>query len=100
MLSPIPLLHAVRGRSPFAINPAGTIVGYKNASPGWNRGFVRTADGVVTILRAPGASTCPYNCFNGGTVADAINPAGQVVGFYGDGNLANHGFLWIPYGNK
>jgi probable HAF family extracellular repeat protein len=51
-------------------------------------------------LKSTCASTCPYNCFNGGTVADAINPAGQVVGFYSDDSLANHGFLWIPHGNK
>ena len=82
---------------PIAINPAGTIAGYENGIGG-NHGFVRAADGAVTILDAPGASMCPpsFNCINPGTVADAINPAGQVVGFYSDDSLANHGFLWIP----
>ena len=81
---------------PIAINPAGTIAGYENGIGG-NHGFVRAADGAVTILDAPGASMCPpsFNCINPGTVADAINPAGQVVGFYSDDSSANHGFLWI-----
>ena len=78
----------------IAINPGGEITGWDNDYANVNHGFVRTKDGTVTILDAPGAGTG----FNGsqGTLARSINPGGLVTGFYVDANTVYHGFLWIP----
>jgi hypothetical protein len=77
----------------IAINPAGQVVGWDNDYSSVNHGFVRTQDGTVTILDAPGAGTG----FNQGTLARGINPGGQIAGFYTDGSGLSHGFVRIPH---
>lgn len=59
---------------------------------GFLGGRLRLGHGLTGILDAPGADTG----FIQGTLALAINPAGQVTGFYSDANSVYHGFLWIP----
>ncbi len=58
------------GTSAAAINPAGTITGYYYDSHEVTHGFFRTVDGAITSFDGPGP----------GTVANAINFAGVIVG--------------------
>ena len=70
-----------------------------NDGHGVYRGFLRTSDGTVTLLDAPGAGTG-----NGqGTVTVGITPGGLVAGVYvgpNDGNFFGphhgHGFIFVP----
>jgi hypothetical protein len=50
------------------INPSGDIAGFDNDYINVNHGFLRSKDGTVTILDAPGAGTG----FNQGTLARSI----------------------------
>ena len=80
---------------PLSINSVGTLAGYDNDSFGMNHGVVRNRKGTITLLDAPNAATGD----GGGTIANAINDAGQVTGYYLDGTYAHraaHGFLWTP----
>ena len=56
-----------------------------------SHGFVRAPDGTITMIDAPGAGTAPGT----GTVANGINPAGTIEGFFAESNLniPNHGFV-------
>ena len=74
-----------------SLNPAGETtgtVGVPNSAPG----FIRDKDGVITTFDAPGAAL---------TLAQSINPAGEVTGFYLDTNpnLFAHGFFRDASGN-
>ena len=77
----------------IAINPSGEIAGFDNDYKSVNHGFLRSKDGTVTILDAPGAGTGS----NQGTLARSINPAGVIAGIYRDANSVYHGFLRIPH---
>jgi hypothetical protein len=75
-----------------AINNAGDIVGDCTGLRNGERatvGFLRTADGTITLLTYPGADW---------TIATGINDAGQIVGTYigepGVGLQRYHGFRW------
>jgi len=65
------------------INSAGTVIG---------PGFIRARDGSISYLTAPGI---------GGLGASAINPAGEITGYYydktGNPNVA-HGYVRTPDG--
>jgi hypothetical protein len=85
--------------SPTGINPAGTVTGVLNDGFGVYRGFLRTSDGTVTLLDAPGAGRGNVQ----GTVTVGITPGGLVAGVYvgpHDGNFFGdhhgHGFLFVP----
>ena len=85
--------------SPTGINPAGTVTGLLNDGHDLYRGFLRTSDGTVTLLDAPGAGTGHFQ----GTLTVGITPGGLVAGVYvgpNDGNfLGNHhghGFIFVP----
>jgi hypothetical protein len=77
------------GTYPVAINPAGTITGYRYGASGLC-GFLRAPDGTFTEFEAPGASN--------GTFPAAINPAGVVTGYYQDESYVYHSFLRAPDG--
>jgi hypothetical protein len=69
-----------------SINAAGTIVG--SYGPGLTfHGFLRSTSGTFTTIDDPSAD--PAN----GTIADSINSAGQIAGYYFDSSHASHGFL-------
>ena len=78
-----------QGTTPYAINPAGTIMGsYLDASNVYY-GFLRARDSTITTFAAPGAGTGPYQ----GTQPFSINPARTITGVYQDASGAYHGFL-------
>src|SRR5947208_6412942 len=83
-----------QGTLPFAINPAGTVLGYYIDAGDARHGFLRTPDGAITTFDAPGAGTGPGQ----GTTAFSINPAGAIAGRYIDASDAFHGFLRTPGG--
>lgn len=85
--------------SPTGINPAGTVTGLLNDGFNVYRGFLRTSDGNVSVLDAPGAGTGNFQ----GTVTIGITPGGLVAGAYvgpNDGSFLgphqSHGFLFQP----
>ena len=83
-----------QGTLPFAINPAGTVLGYYIDAGDARHGFLRTPDGAITTFDAPGAGTGPGQ----GTTAFSINPDGMAAGRYIDASDAFHGFLRTPDG--
>src|SRR6266496_3367515 len=58
-----------QGTLPFAINPAGTVLGYFIDAGDARHGFLRTPDGAITTFDAPGAGACSrtrrVKCGNG-----------------------------------
>lgn len=72
---------------PVAINSSGTVVGYyEESKQGFIfPGFIRDASGNFTSLYVPVARTTQ-------TEPAWINDAGQITGWYGDGDTV-HGFL-------
>jgi len=77
---------------PVAIGHFGEIVGYYDDADYISHGFVREPDGTITTFDAPGASLVR----DSGTVVQAMNPAGQIVGYFYDvtNNISTvHGFL-------
>jgi hypothetical protein len=77
--------------NPDAINPDGTITGnYQEA--GGLHGFIRANDGTFTTFDPPGSNE-PGSL----TVANGINPAGVVTGWYIDPSFLGYGFLRIPH---
>jgi hypothetical protein len=71
--------------SPYAINPAGAVVG--NFFTSAVHGFLRAPDGAITTFDPPGSV---------GTFPFEINPAGVIIGSYLDASGAAHGFLRSP----
>src|SRR5438094_4728347 len=67
-----------QGTLPFAINPAGTVIGYYVDASDARHGFLRTRNGNITTFDAPGAGTGAGQ----GTVAVSINPEAAVAGRY------------------
>jgi hypothetical protein len=57
-----------------------------------NHGFVRSTQGTITTIDAPGAGTGAYE----GTYAFGINGAGDIAGPSIDGSSAFHGYVWKP----
>ena len=55
---------------------------------------MRARDGAITTFDAPGAGTG----FLQGTVANNINPAGVIAGWYQDASNVTHGFVRAPNG--
>jgi len=84
-----------QGTFALSINDDGAIVGYYvDASDGYH-GFVRSADGTITTLNAPGAGTgtSPSYGYSLGTKALSINDDGVIAGYYSDANEVYHGFM-------
>jgi hypothetical protein len=74
------------------INAAGIVAGQSTDAGRENHGFVRAANGTITIFEAPGASMEPRK----GTTPVAINAAGTVTGCFRDDSNVYHGFLRTP----
>jgi hypothetical protein len=78
------------------INPAGQVTGGYRTADGAGHGFLRQPDGTIISFDVPGAATG----FNLGTTPQAIDPRGQIIGYYTtqaaacNGQcLTYHGFL-------
>ena len=84
------------------MNDSGAIVGFIRDSNAARHAFLRARDGTFTVFDDPNAGTCSASCGtigNGqGTRAYAINPAGQIVGFFTDNSARCHGFVRAPNG--
>jgi hypothetical protein len=87
------------GQGTFAngMNTSGNIVGFIRDANAARHGYLRAPDGTFTIFDDPGAGTCSFSCGtigNGqGTRAYAINPSGEIVGFYTDNSARCHGYV-------
>ena len=68
------------------------IVGYGLDSGNRYAGFLRLDKGRITTFEAPGAGNGTYQ----GTLAQAVNSAGSIAGYYIDTNGVEHGFLRVP----
>jgi PEP-CTERM motif len=76
------------GTATYSVNDAGQIVGYAIDSSGIYHGYVKTGSSFTT-LDFPGAAQF------GGTVANGINNAGVVTGYYyNDSSGDFSGFTW------
>jgi hypothetical protein len=88
---------AGQGTFPSGLNPAGAITGFIRDANAARHGFLRAPDGTFTIFDDPGAGTCSTSCGtigNGqGTRGYAINPSGEIAGFYTDNSARCHGFV-------
>jgi hypothetical protein len=87
------------GQGTFAngMNNPGSIVGFIRDANSARHAFLRAPDGTFTMFDDPNAGTCSASCGsigNGqGTRAYAINPAGEIVGFFTDNSAHCHGFV-------
>ena len=78
---------------PASINPAGEIAGTYSDANQVPRGFLRDPDGAITTFDVPDSSA--------GTIATAISPSGEIIGYYNDWDEApqpQRGFLRSPDG--
>jgi len=70
----------------FSLNLLGTVVGYSQEENGTIDGYVRFADGTVTLANAPiGGQQL--------TIAWAINDLNEFTGLWVDAQGAQHGFV-------
>jgi hypothetical protein len=85
------------GTFPSGINPSGAITGFTRDANSARHGFLRAPDGTFTIFDDPLAGTCSTSCGTigpgQGTRGYAINPSGEIVGFYSDNNARCHGYV-------
>ena len=97
--------HSGEARAPFpsGINPSGSITGFTRDANSARHGFLRAPDGTFTIFDDPAAGTCSTSCGtigNGqGTRAYAINPSGEITGFYTDNTGRCHGYVRAANGS-
>src|SRR5262249_59582054 len=70
----------------YGINPLGQIVGAYCDATMTCHGYLRNPDGGIIPVEPPGSS---------GSIAFAINPAGQVTGVFYD-DIGCHAFLATP----
>lgn len=82
------------GTEAISVNPAGVVIGQYVDSRGAYHGFVRSLDGTITSVDAPGAGTSAGE----GTEPWSINPAGEITGWYTDTAGLTHVFLRAPDG--
>jgi hypothetical protein len=78
-------------------NTLGAIAGFIRDANFARHAFLRAPDGTFTIFDDPGAGTCSTSCGTigpgQGTRAYAINPSGQIAGFYSDKTGRCHGYV-------
>jgi uncharacterized membrane protein len=79
------------GTQANGINPRGDIVGVYTTNGFNSHGFL-LRNGTFTTIDVPGA-VFPEPPTSGGTVATAINPQGDIVGYYNDSTGTFRGFL-------
>ena len=86
---------ATNGTQAYGINSAGLIVGTYLVSDTPHGFLYNPNGGTYTTLDDPLAANGFDNPFAAsGTVAEGINAAGQIVGYYADSNDDYHGFLY------
>lgn len=78
------------------INDWGEVTGYYLDAQNVYHAFVRSPEGKFVTFEAPGADTTPQS-FNG-TVANGINDAGAITGFYVDASGNDYGYVREPAG--
>ena len=83
------------GTTPLANNDLGLVVGVYSDAKVVLHGFLRTPDGRIVSLDAPGAGVEAGQ----GTAAYAINDLGVIAGTYQDFQNIFHGFLRYPDGS-
>jgi hypothetical protein len=90
------------GTRAYSINPAGTIIGFYNASAnGTAHGYARTSNGTFIEIDAPDAGNgpSPQGTYPGSESGPyTINPAGAITGYYIDSLFREHGFVRTPDG--
>src|SRR3984893_10502182 len=92
------------GQGTFAngINTLGAIAGFTRDANSARSGFLRAPNGTFTIFDDPAAGTCAMSCGTigpgQGTRGYAINPSGEITGFYSDNNARCHGYVRAPNG--
>jgi hypothetical protein len=88
---------AGQGTFPSGLNSSGAITGFIRDANAARHGFLRAPDGTFTIFDDPSAGSCSTSCGtigNGqGTRGYAINPSGEIAGFYTDNSARCHGFV-------
>jgi hypothetical protein len=80
--------RVLKSTLPYAVNGSGVVAGTYIVLAAPAGGFVRAADGTLTMFTAPKASKHSY-----GTKAFSLNNAGEVAGTYYDGSSTAHGFI-------
>jgi hypothetical protein len=87
------------GQGTFAngMNTSGTVVGFIRDANFARHAFLRAPDGTFTMFDDPNAGTCTMSCGTigpgQGTRAYAINPSGEITGFYSDNSARCHGYV-------
>ena len=84
-----------QGTYATAINDDGAIAGFYVDIANTLHAFLRTPEGIIAELDAPGAGTGPGL----GTEAGNINKNGTIAGTFWDNNAVAHGFL-LPLGGQ
>ena len=88
---------ANQGTFPSGINLSGAITGFTRDVNAARHGFLRASDGTFTIFDDPNAGTCSTFCGTigpgQGTRGYAINPSGEIAGFYSDNTGRCHGYV-------
>jgi len=77
------------------LNPMGVLAGNTLDDGNAFHGYLRAADGTITVFDVPGAGTGEFQ----GTEPGGINQAGTIEGAYVDDNGVSHGFLRAANGN-
>jgi probable HAF family extracellular repeat protein len=86
---------ATNGTQAYGINSSGLIVGTYLVGDTPHGFLYNPSGGTYTTLDDPLAANGFDNPFAAsGTVAEGINAAGQIVGYYADSNDDEHGFLY------
>jgi hypothetical protein len=87
------------GQGTFAngMNDLGAITGFIRDTNSARHGYLRAPDGTFTIFDDPNAGICSASCGTigpgQGTRAYAINPSGEIAGFYSDNTGRCHGYV-------
>ena len=77
--------------SPQSVNNSLSVTGNcSSSSDGSSHGFVRDAEGTITVFDPPGSIA---------TTSVGINAAGAIAGYFQDSNLLRHGFVRSPEGS-
>ena len=67
----------------YDLDERGRVVGSAQTASGEGRAFI-WSDGVMTLLPSPGVASA----------ANALNPAGVIVGYYADAQFRQHALRW------
>lgn len=83
-----------QGTTPIYVNASGEVMGWIQDENNVFHGFVRDAQGGVTVFDVPGAGTGPFQgTFAPGLVPDGFDNHGDIAGEYFDANNTPHAFV-------